>query len=61
MKAKKKEKNADDYYNLDDLKNYMALPAKEKLNSLERLNAFFVKAVPAQNKAIWQRLKKIGW
>ena len=51
----------DDYFNTDDLKSYMALSAREKLNYLEEVNSFFRKVTPAESKKIWEELKKRGW
>jgi len=51
----------DNYFNLDNLKSYMALSAREKLNYLEEINSFFRKVTPAESKKIWEELKKRGW
>ncbi len=39
----------------------MAFSAKEKLEHLEKMNAFFIKFMPSKNKKIWDKLKKTGW
>lgn len=54
-------KKADDQHNLDELKKYMDLPAKDKLDYLEELNKFLDTATPEKNKIIWRKLKKMGW
>lgn len=48
-------------YDPEQLKAYMALPAKEKFRFLEQMNAFFLKAVPSKSKAAWAKLKAKGW
>lgn len=48
-------------YNPEELKAYMALPAKEKLRFLEQMNAFFLKAVPSKSKTAWAKLRAKGW
>ena len=55
------KKTAKQEYNPDELKAYMAVPAKEKLRFLEEMNAFFLKVVPSKNKAAWAKLKAKGW
>ena len=55
------EKPNHEEYGIDDLKRYMDLPAKEKLEYLEQMNEFFSKAMPATSKKIWQELQKQGW
>ena len=48
-------------YNDEELKRYMALSAKEKLDFLEEMNQFFSRVMPDQNKKIWSQLQKEGW
>ena len=45
----------------EELKRYMALSAKEKLDFLEEMNQFFSKVIPDENKKIWSQLQKEGW
>lgn len=44
-----------------ELRVYMALTPKEKLDYLEQLSGFFNKAMPRKSKKIWDELKKRGW
>ena len=48
-------------YNLEELKAYIALPAKKKLQFLEQMNAFFLKAMPSKSKTTWTKLRAKGW
>ncbi len=48
-------------YDLNELKIYRALPAKDKLHFLEQMNAFFQKAMPSRSKKAWEKLKQKGW
>lgn len=57
----RKRKAAPDEYDPDDLKAYMALPAKKKLRFLEKMNAFLSKAMPPASKKAWEELQKRGW
>ena len=48
-------------YDVEQLKAYRALPAKEKFRFLEEMNAFFLKAMPLKSKAVWKKLQSRGW
>ena len=48
-------------YNPVELKAYMALPAEKKLQFLEQMNTFFLKAMPSKSKTTWEKLKAKGW
>jgi hypothetical protein len=48
-------------YSDEDLKRYMAVPARQKLRMLEKTNAFFQRMMPASSKKIWEELKKRGF
>lgn len=48
-------------YDIEALKRYMKLSAKEKLEYLEELNKFLSIAIPEKNKKIWKKLKDMGW
>lgn len=56
-----RKKQKDDYYNLDDLKAYMSMPAKDKLIYLAEINKFLSKITPLESKRNWEELKKRGW
>ena len=45
----------------EQLRRYMALSPKKKLEYLEQMNQFLSAAMPAENKKIWQQLKTEGW
>ena len=57
MRARKKVEE----YKRSDLKKYLELSAEEKLNYLEKVNAFLNAFMPAKSKRIWKRLKKSNW
>jgi len=48
-------------FNLDDIKVYMQMSAKDKLYWLERVAKFLHKITPSKNKKIWERLKERGF
>ena len=54
-------KKNSNHYDIDELKAYMVLPAKQKLLFLEKTRAFFLKAVSRKNRKIWEQLKARGW
>lgn len=58
---KNDEDNNDEYFNVEDLKRYMALTAEQKLIYLEEMNKFFHEAMPPESKKAWEELKKNGW
>lgn len=53
---KRQEQGAE--FDLDYLKRYCALSAKEKLEYLEELNRFLAAAMPEESKRIWAELKE---
>ena len=57
MKSNKTSNN----FELDEIKRYMQLPAKKKLEYLEELNRFLSLAMPEKNKKIWRKLRELGW
>ena len=59
-KTPQKQSNLEEY-DIKDLKRYMKLSAKEKLNYLEDVNIFLNKAMTAESKNIWEKLKRSGW
>ena len=46
---------------LDRFRYFMSLPLKKKLSFLEQLNRFFDKAMPHENKMIWEKLRQKGF
>lgn len=48
-------------FDIEDVKYFMSLSLKQKLQYLEELNSFFDKHTPAKNKKIWQKLKEQGF
>ena len=46
--------NTDDYFNIEDLKAYMALSVEEKLVYLQEINCFFVEVIPDESKKAWE-------
>ena len=55
-----KRKKSNDY-DLEMIRRYRALPAREKLKWLEQANLFFMTATPAKKKAAWKILRLRGW
>ena len=51
----------DDYFNIEDLKRYMALSVEKKLVYLQEINRFLLEAMPHGSKKAWEELKKAGW
>ncbi len=49
--------------NTNNLKKFVALmkKLKQKLQFLEEMNAFFLKATPKESVAAWKKLKAKGW
>jgi hypothetical protein len=56
MKRKRKYE-----YPQEDLNSYMAVPVKEKLKMLEKMNDFFDRFMPAQSKKAWKKLQEKGF
>ena len=50
-----------EYFDVEDLKRYMALSVEKKLIYLQEANSFFMEAMPAESKKAWEELKKNGW
>jgi len=48
-------------YDLNDIKAYMKMTAKEKLNWLEETTKFLQKVMPDSSKKIWEKLKQRGF
>ncbi len=55
IKSKKKE------FLDEELKEYMRVPAKKKLEFLFHMNRFLTKMTPGKSKKIWVTLKKEGY
>lgn len=45
-------------YSIEQIKEYMALPAEMKLQWLEEVNEFLYKAMPPKNREIWEKFRK---
>ncbi|MBI3583148.1 MAG: hypothetical protein HY096_04260 [Nitrospinae bacterium] len=58
---KRNKRKSDEIFNLDDIKAYMRMSAKDKLCWLERAVKFLHKITPAENKEIWEKLKERGF
>lgn len=56
-----RKKNKNEGYCTEDLKSYIALPLRQKLQWLENMNHFLDRLMPPKNKKIWQRLKEKGF
>ena len=48
-------------YSIEDLKRYIALPARKKLEFFEQMNLFFAKVMISKSKKIWKELKLKGF
>ena len=48
-------------YSDEELKRYMAVPARQKLRMLEKTNSFFKRMMPTSTKKIWEELQKRGF
>ena len=57
----KSEDKVDDYFDVEDLKRYIALSVEEKLVYLQEFNDFLLEAMPDGSKKAWEELKKNGW
>ncbi|MFC1866908.1 hypothetical protein ACFL0H_02060 [Thermodesulfobacteriota bacterium] len=55
------EDSVDEYFDIEDLRRYMSLSVEEKLVYLQEINSFLMEAMPAENKKVWEELKKSGW
>lgn len=44
----------------EDIRAYMALPAREKLRMLEEWRSFYQRFATEESKKIWERLKDEG-
>jgi hypothetical protein len=51
----------EEYFNVEDLKRYMALTVEQRLTYLEEANKFFHETMSPENKNAWEELKKSGW
>ena len=58
---KRNKRKSDEMFNLEDIKVYMQMSAKDKLRWLERAVKFLHKITPAENKKMWERLKERGF
>ncbi len=56
-----KKKNSLDQSEKDRLRRNISLSLKKKLELLEEMREFTDRMTPAENKKIWQKLKKEGW
>ncbi|MBI5186022.1 MAG: hypothetical protein HZA01_09900 [Nitrospinae bacterium] len=54
-------KKKDELVNLEDIKAYMRMPAKDKLCWLEDMEKFLRKITPVENREIWEKLKTKGF
>jgi hypothetical protein len=54
-----KEKTEEEYSD-EDIRAYMALPAREKLRMLEEWRSFYQRLATEESKKIWERLKDEG-
>lgn len=57
----KRKRELKDLFDLEDIKVYMQMSAKDKLYWLERVAKFLHKITPSKNKKIWERLKERGF
>jgi|WetSurMetagenome_2_1015567.scaffolds.fasta_scaffold65116_4 hypothetical protein len=58
---KNDDDKSDEYFNVEDLKRYMALSAEQKLIYLEEANKFFHEVMSPESKKAWKELKESGW
>lgn len=56
-----KTRKSNPEFDRDSLRNYMALSAEKKLDSLERMNQMLEKLMTSQSKKISLELKNRGW
>jgi len=61
IKDEKNNKQKNEMYDLNDIKAYMKMTAKEKLNWLEETTKFLQKVMPDSSKKIWEKLKQRGF
>ncbi len=59
MKIETNEEN--EYYNLDDLKRAQKLTYGQRMEMLEKINEFLMKAMPERSKQISLKLKKYNF
>ena len=59
MKSEIKEEN--EYYNLDDLKRAQKLTYGQRMEMLEKINEFLMKAMPERSKQISLKLQKYNF
>ena len=60
MKNNKEEKN-DDWFNEDQIRSYMKVPAGKKLDHTEEAARWLNKITPRENKIAWEKLKEQGY
>lgn len=48
-------------FDREAMRHFMSLSVKQKLDHLDRLNAFFQKHMPSHSCEIWQKLKAKGF
>lgn len=58
---KEKEKQADPWFDPEELRRNLARTPEERLRCLEELNRFFHAFMPEKSKRIWEELKAKGW
>ena len=61
MKSEEKNKNADDWFNLDALLVSLSMTPQQRMDWLEQMNEFLDKVMPKKSKEIWEQLKAEGF
>lgn len=61
IKKSKKKSTTPHEFDLDDLRIYMKMSPREKLDYLEKMNLFLNKITPVSAKKIQQKLKGLGF
>lgn len=51
----------ENYYSIQDLKDYMKLPVSRKLECLEEMNKFLNAFTTEETKKIQKKLREEGW
>ncbi|MBU0504779.1 MAG: hypothetical protein ABII18_11395 [bacterium] len=50
-----------DWFDEQDLRYFMTLSAREKLEQLESLNKFINQTITQENQEIWEKLQEMGY
>lgn len=61
MKKKTLKLEEDDEFNMEQMKYFISLSLKDKLNHLEQLNQFCNKLMPESSKQNWEKLQNEGF